>query len=43
MQKIVDDKELYKQKSEAGLLWASRFNWEKTVEQTINFINSEKI
>jgi glycosyltransferase involved in cell wall biosynthesis len=42
MQKIVDDKELYKQKSEAGLLWASRFNWEKTVEQTINFINNDK-
>ena len=38
MQKIVEDEELYKQKVEAGLEWANRFNWEDTVVKTLKLI-----
>lgn len=40
MKKIIEDKELKEKMVFDGLLWAGEFNWEKTVEQTLNVIKS---
>ena len=39
MQKIVEDSDLYKECTKKGLEWASRFNWEDTVSQTLKIVD----
>lgn len=42
MQKVIEDDEIYKNKSVAGLEWAKKYNWEAAVKKTLDVAKNIK-